>query len=196
MFFGPDTYRFARWLRQATADIAPTASFTIIDIGCGSGAGGLYVADLLRERGHADLILSDINPEALRLSRINAALNGVANVRTILSDVFDRINEGGNLIISNPPYLVNRSGRMYRHGGGELGGGLSIRIVATGIERLCPDGRLLLYTGAPIVDGVDSSSKPCARFWRRAAAITATRKSIQTYSGRSSTTRPMTASTG
>ncbi len=156
VFFGPDTYRFARWLRQATADIAPTASFTIIDIGCGSGAGGLYVADLLRERGHADLILSDINPEALRLSRINAALNGVANVRMILSDVFDRINEGGNLIISNPPYLVNRSGRMYRHGGGEFGGELSIRIVKTGIERLYPDGRLLLYTGAPIVDGVDS----------------------------------------
>ena len=155
VFFGPDTYRFVRWLRQATADIAPTASFTIIDIGCGSGAGGLHIGELLRRRGHVDLMLSDINPRALRLSAINAALNGVPNVRTVLSDVFDRINESGNLIISNPPYLVDRSGRVYRHGGGELGSELSIRIVAQGIERLYPGGRLLLYTGTPVVDGVD-----------------------------------------
>jgi SAM-dependent methyltransferase len=156
VFFGPDTYRFARWLRQAIADFAPMASITVLDIGCGSGAGGLFVADLLRGRGNTDLILSDLNPKALRFSRINAALNGVENVRTVLSDVFDRINEGGNLIISNPPYLVDRSGRLYRHGGRELGTELSIRIAQQGIERLYPGGRLLLYTGTPIVDGIDT----------------------------------------
>jgi methylase of polypeptide subunit release factors len=104
---------------------------------------------------HADVILSDINPKALRYSRINARLNGIANVRTILSDVFDQINEGGDLIVSNPPYLVDRSARLYRHGGGELGFDLSIRIVEDSIDRLYPGGRLFLYTGTPVIDGID-----------------------------------------
>ena len=125
VFFGPDTYRFARALGHSIADMPAAASRTIIDIGCGSGAGGIHAAGLMGPAVHADVILSDINPKALRYSRINARLNGIANVRTILSDVFDRINEGGDLIVSNPPYLVDRSARLYRHGGGELGFDLS-----------------------------------------------------------------------
>jgi methylase of polypeptide subunit release factors len=38
-FFGPDTYRFARALRHVVAGVPTTVPFTIIDIGCGSGAG-------------------------------------------------------------------------------------------------------------------------------------------------------------
>jgi methylase of polypeptide subunit release factors len=154
VFFGPDTYRFARALRQAVADMQG-ASLTVIDVGCGSGAGGLHAAGVLGAGVRVDLILSDINRKALRYSRINARLNGIANVRTVLSDVFDGLNEGGDFIISNPPYLVDRSARLYRHGGGELGFDLSLRIVNDGIDRLYPCGRLLLYTGAPIIDGCD-----------------------------------------
>ena len=112
VFFGPDTYRFARALRHAIADIKASGSFTIIDIGCGSGAGGLRAARLMGPDVRTDVILSDVNPKALRYSLINARLNGVADVRTILSDVFDQINEGGDLIVSNPPYLVDRSARL------------------------------------------------------------------------------------
>jgi release factor glutamine methyltransferase len=156
VFFGPDTYRFARALRHSIADMPAAASRTIIDIGCGSGAGGVHAAGLMGPGVHADVILSDINPKALRYSRINARLNGIANVRTILSDVFDQINEGGDLIVSNPPYLVDRSARLYRHGGGELGFDLSIRIVEDSIDRLYPGGRLFLYTGTPVIDGIDT----------------------------------------
>ena len=155
VFFGPDTYRFARAICHAMTGMRRTAPFTIIDIGCGSGAGGLHAASLLQVCAPADVILADVNPKALRYSRINARLNRVANVRTVLSDVFDQINEGGHLIISNPPYLVDRAARLYRHGGGELGFELSVRIVQAGIERLYPGGRLLVYTGAPVADGVD-----------------------------------------
>jgi methylase of polypeptide subunit release factors len=76
-------------------------------------------------------------------------------VRTVLSDVFDGINEGGDLIISNPPYLVDRSARLYRHGGGEFGFDLSLRIVNDSIDRLYSGGRFFLYTGTPIIDGCD-----------------------------------------
>lgn len=155
VFFGPDTYRFARALRSSLADIEAAKSFTIIDIGCGSGVGGLHAADLLKERMQVDVILSDVNPKALRYCQINAQINGISNVRTVLSNVFEEINEGSNLIISNPPYLVDRSARLYRHGGGEFGFDLSIRILEEGMDRLYPGGRLFLYTGTPVIDGTD-----------------------------------------
>lgn len=155
VFFGPDTYRFARALRHALRDFPVAASCTIIDIGCGSGAGGLHLAELLTDRTDADVILADINPKALRYSAVNALLNGIPNSRTVLSDVFSRINESGNLIISNPPYLVDRTARVYRNGGGALGFDLAIRIVEESMDRLYPGGRLVLYTGAPVLDGID-----------------------------------------
>jgi methylase of polypeptide subunit release factors len=155
VFFGPDTYRFARALRHAVADIDSGASLTLIDIGCGSGAGALCAAAALR--GHADLelILADVNPKALRFSHVNAELNGIDNVRTVLSDVFDQINKGGDLIISNPPYLVDEGARLYRHGGGKLGIDLSLRIVEQSLDRLYPGGRFFLYTGTPVINGND-----------------------------------------
>jgi methylase of polypeptide subunit release factors len=156
VFFGPDTYRFARALRHCMKGMPAAAPFTIIDVGCGSGAGGLHAAKLVDAGVHADVILSDINPKALRFSAINARLNGIANVRTVLSDVFDQINEGGDLIVSNPPYLVDHAARLYRHGGGELGFDLSLRIVEDSIDRLYPGGRLFLYTGTPVIDGTDT----------------------------------------
>jgi methylase of polypeptide subunit release factors len=75
--------------------------------------------------------------------------------RTVLSNVFEQINEGGDLIIANPPYLVDGLQRAYRHGGGPLGLELAVRIVDESLERLYSGGRLFLYTGAPILEGVD-----------------------------------------
>ena len=60
-----------------------------------------------------------------------------------------------DLIVSNPPYLRDGEARTYREGGGALGEGLSVRIVQEAVERLSPRGMLILYTGAPIVAGVD-----------------------------------------
>ena len=154
VFFGPDTYRFARALGHSLPALPTRASMRMIDIGAGSGAGGLHAAALLR-RVSPDVVLTDINRNALRFSRINALLNEVPNVDVIESDLFAAVDGKFDLIISNPPYLVDRLKRAYRHGGGELGSALSVRIVEEGIDRLAPGGRLLLYTGAAIVDGVD-----------------------------------------
>jgi 23S rRNA G2069 N7-methylase RlmK/C1962 C5-methylase RlmI len=60
-----------------------------------------------------------------------------------------------DLIVANPPYLVDPSERAYRHGGGPLGAALSLAIVDAALERLASGGTLLLYTGAAIVDGRD-----------------------------------------
>jgi release factor glutamine methyltransferase len=174
VFFGPDTYRFARALRQAMQGMEVSAPFTIIDIGCGSGAGGLFAALQLMPHTDVEVILSDINPKALRYARVNAALNRIPNARTVRSDVFDQINDAGNLIISNPPYLVDAAGRLYRHGGGEFGFDLSLRIVEASIDRLRPGGRLVLYTGTPVIGGAD-------KFQEALQPLLATRGCTYTY---------------
>jgi methylase of polypeptide subunit release factors len=65
------------------------------------------------------------------------------------------VSGSADLIIANPPYLVDPQQRLYRHGGGELGFSLSLRIVTEGRECLAPGGRLVLYTGTPVIDGTD-----------------------------------------
>ena len=60
-----------------------------------------------------------------------------------------------DLIVSNPPYLIDGTGRSYRHGGGQLGEGLSLEILRQSLPRLSPGGTFLLYTGSAIVGGLD-----------------------------------------
>ena len=48
VFFGPDTYRFVRLVRSALVDIPIRTGITLIDVGTGSGAGGLCAARGLR----------------------------------------------------------------------------------------------------------------------------------------------------
>jgi methylase of polypeptide subunit release factors len=152
VFFGPDTYRFVRSLSQSLAGFAVHAPCRVIDVGCGTGAGGLCAAAVLATH-RPEIVLTDINPRALRFARINAALNGIARVETVHSDLFANVAGTANLIISNPPYLVDPFARLYRHGGGALGFDLSLRIVEQGIERLAPGGRLFVYTGSAVIDG-------------------------------------------
>jgi methylase of polypeptide subunit release factors len=153
VFFGPDTYRFARFLHAGLADIPKQLPLTLIDIGSGSGAGGIYAGRILP--GEVDLVLADINRRALTFAAVNAAINDVPSARTAFSDILDGVEGDADLIIANPPYLVDDEQRLYRHGGGELGIALALRIVAQSLPRLRPAGRLLLYTGTPIVAGVD-----------------------------------------
>lgn len=154
VFFGPDTYRFAKAVKQSLSTHSARESWRIVDVGAGSGAGGLYAASLLTDVSPT-IILTDINQRALRFCRINALLNGVSHIETVESDLFANLHGQFDLIISNPPYLTDSLKRLYRHGGGEFGSALSMRIVEQSVERLAPGGRLLLYTGSAIVAGVD-----------------------------------------
>lgn len=155
VFFGPDTYRFARCIESVlkAQPFSPLPPRRILDIGCGSGAGGIYAASLMKFG--VELLLSDINPQALRYARINAVLNGFERARMIQSDLFEELRGPFDYIIANPPYLVDDLHRVYRHGGGELGISLSLDILREGIAQLAKNGRLLLYTGSPIIGGVD-----------------------------------------
>ena len=162
VFFGPDTYRFIRFIRHEfeRQNPEPDARTTgralrILDVGCGSGAGGILAARTLAQAGHSiALTLNDINPMALQYAGINAEFAGVPT-QLMCGDFFSSISGQFDLIISNPPYLVDPAARTYRHGGERLGRALSVDIVKRSLQLLAPDGMLLLYTGVAIVDGID-----------------------------------------
>lgn len=156
VFFGPDTYRFAQAIRRI-AELEPGFSpKTVADVGAGSGAGGLYATTLfpsLREP-----LFFDINQRALQFAEANAAINELP-ARVLASDVLAAAPAALDLIISNPPYLLDAAQRTYRHGGGSWGCDLSVRIVEEALDHLTPGGRLLLYTGTPVVRGEDQFLK-------------------------------------
>ena len=150
VFFGPDTVRFVhaigRHLKHQATSIGHVA-----DIGCGAGPGGIAIAAAVPD---ADVLMLDINGLTLRYARVNASINRVT-ARTIQSNILEDTSGCFDLIVSNPPYLIDEKERAYRHGGGRLGEGLSIEILRQSLARLSVGGTLLLYTGAAIISGVD-----------------------------------------
>lgn len=151
VFFGPDTYRFAAVEAHLERRSSPVRRAA--DIGCGAGPGAILVA---KARPAASVLMGDINEAALRFARLNAALAGAGNAAAHRSDLLSGMDGGPfDLVIANPPYLVDPAGRAYRHGGGPLGAGLSLKILDAALGRLAPGGTLLLYTGAAVVNGHD-----------------------------------------
>lgn len=150
VFFGPDTYRYVRELHRHLDDLECPVQ-RVVDIGCGAGVGAIELARRLPE---AEVFAADINDDALHLSQVNAALAGVT-LHCVKSDLLSAIPGHFDLIVSNPPYMVDAGERAYRCGGGNLGTGLSIAIVEQAMQRLAKDGSLLLYTGVPVIEGRD-----------------------------------------
>ena len=143
VFFGPDTYRFVRFLEGQMSELRDPG--LIVDMGAGSGAGGIAVA---RKLGGPRSILVDINAKALRFAGTNAAAAGV-DVELLESDRVPQCD----LLVGNAPYLMDAGGRAYRDGGELLGGAVSLDWIEQGLSQVTPGGSILLYTGAAYIDG-------------------------------------------
>ncbi|MDB5961129.1 MAG: SAM-dependent methyltransferase [Massilia sp.] len=162
VFFGPDTYRFVAAIERTLPALPLPAR--VIDIGCGAGAAAIVLAGALP---HAEVIGADINQRALALTAHNARIAGV-RLQTAHSDLLDGVDGRFDLIVANPPYMLDASARAYRHGGGGHGEGLALAIVRAGLARLAPGGSLLLYTGAAIVRQRDQFYEAAAPLLRAA----------------------------
>ncbi len=152
VFFGPDSYRFADVIAAELALQLPPLTPRVVDIGAGAGVGGLVVARIC-PRG-ASITLCDINPEALRLARVNLAAAGVP-ATLIESNGLEQVEGGFDLAVINPPYIVDPDGPAYRDGGGNHGAQVALELSAEAVDRLNPGGRVILYTGSPIIAGKD-----------------------------------------
>ena len=144
VFFGPDTYRFARFVEQRLAEL-PDRGW-LLDMGAGCGGGGITAA---RSRPFSRLTLVDVNDAALRLAQINASAAGIA-IDTVSGS---SVPAGANVVIANPPYMMDPAARTYRDGGDLHGGAIALDWVTQALAALAPGGTMLLYTGAAYIAG-------------------------------------------
>jgi SAM-dependent methyltransferase len=149
VFLGPDSYRFADFIKARMGRLPDSAR--ILDYGAGAGVGGISAAWGLSD---ARLTLADVNPKALFLASINAEAAGVEYETVQVNRPADLQNDF-DLIVTHPPFMIDRERRFYRDGGDLYGGQLSLDWVIDAMTMLRPGGKLVLHTGASIVDGRD-----------------------------------------
>lgn len=152
VFFGPDSYRFADLLARELRDDPLSAGARTVDIGTGTGVGGIVTAALA---ANAEVNLTDINPAALRLAAVNAHAAGV-EVELHETDGLDPVVGDLHLATANPPFIIDTERRLYRDGRGMFGGEVSLAMARLAMTRLAPGGRLILYTGSAMVRGQDA----------------------------------------
>lgn len=144
VFFGPDTYRFVKVLNQTLR-----GGDRLLELGTGTGAAAITLAERYRS-----LVLTDINPRAIRFAEANCALAGCTSADLRCTNLVEGVTGVFDAIIANPPYLIDPTHRLYRDGG-ELGIAVAVEMVRSALPLLAPGGRLVLYGGAPVVAGRD-----------------------------------------
>jgi release factor glutamine methyltransferase len=129
----------------------------IVDVGTGSGA---IAVTLAHELPSADVIGTDISPEALAIARENAVRNGVAeHVCFLEGDLLAPVaGERFDIVVSNPPYVSSEDRqtldvevRDYEPHTALFAGadGLAIyrRLIPQAADVLVPGGHIVLEIG-------------------------------------------------
>ena len=129
----------------------------VVDVGSGSGA---IAVSLALRAPEAEIWAVDVSPEAVELTRANAALHGVADrVRVVRGDLLEAIPGELDLVVANLPYLPARSHAEGRYANLRAepvaavfapGDGLGPyrRLARASEERLAEEGALVLqYRG-------------------------------------------------
>lgn len=93
-------------VEQALMRIPQKEQVAILDLGTGTGAIALALADELKKRGQKSRVLGvDLMPNAVALAQRNASRNQLPQVEFCQSSWFDNVAEKFDLIVSNPPYI-------------------------------------------------------------------------------------------
>jgi methylase of polypeptide subunit release factors len=129
-----------------------------LDLCAGNGIQSILLA------AHAEhVVATDVNERALAYTRLNAALNGVANVETRAGSFFEPVDgEQFDLVVANPPYVVSPESAFLFRDGGMRGDGVSELVVRGAAPRLAPGGFACLLI-AWALDPNDVAERP--RTW-------------------------------
>lgn len=88
------------------AFVMPVTEGPVLDVGCGYGPIGLSIA---KSDANRTIHMVDINERAVQLSRKNAEVNGVQNVRIYESDGLTEVTETDfAAILTNPPIRAGK----------------------------------------------------------------------------------------
>ncbi len=136
---------------RAAFPLKPIGS--ILDLGCGAGTSALAYASWAQR-----VVGTDINPRAVRLSRINAVLNDTRVPSFLVGDRFSAVrDERFDLIVSQPPFIARapKATRATFLHGGARGDELPLRILREIPAHLAEGGRAVLLVDWP-EDGCSS----------------------------------------
>lgn len=75
----------------------------VLDLGCGYGVVAVWV----KLNNDVEVVASDVSIRAVEYTVKNCKLNKV-DVRVVLSDLFSKLDEKFDLILTNPPYVAGR----------------------------------------------------------------------------------------
>lgn len=128
----------------------------ILDLCCGSGCLGIVAKYHARD---AQIVLADLDEQALQVAQINVDKNHLGDDVTIIqSDLFQNLNGVFDVIICNPPYVEDAEydevPPEYHHEpkqalyAGEDGMDLVRKILHSAPDYLSEDGLLILEVGA------------------------------------------------
>lgn len=109
---------------------------TALDLGTGSGIQALHAAQ------HAVRVTAtDLNPRALRFTRLTLALSGAPEADLREGSLFEPVGDDTyDLIVSNPPFVISPGARLTYRDGGMGGDDLCRSLVQQAGERLNDGG--------------------------------------------------------
>lgn len=127
-----------------------------LDVGTGTGIQALLLAR------HADeVVATDVNPRALRMTRLNAALNRVSGIEVRLGGLLDPVaGERFDLVVANPPYVISpEHGYQFRDAGGR--GDELVRELVRGLPSVLTNSGV----GIVLVSWVAGDGPPAPLDW-------------------------------
>ena len=140
----------------------PRSALTIADVGTGSGAIAVALAQSLPD---ANIYATDISAAALEVAAQNCRRHGVADrVALMQGDLLTPLPRKVDMIVSNPPYIatelmpslqreVRREPRIALDGGAD-GTGVIRRLIAQAAHRLNSGGLMLIEISPEQADDV------------------------------------------
>jgi len=131
-----------------------------LDVGTGCGAQALLAAR------HADeVVATDVNPRALWLTEINAAMNGLTNITCVEGSMFDPVaGEKFDLVVGNLPFVVSPDSDYTFRDSGLPGDDVSRIAVEGAASALNPDGYAHLMCNWMLEPETHWSNRPLAWF--------------------------------